>query len=119
MLTPAIMLNSSPAMWPVLPRHADPARIGLGVGDEFRNRFDRNRWIDLHHERDADEACDRRNIVDEIEVEFLVERCTDGVCPGGDEERIAARGCTHDRLGADVASRPRPVLDDKLLPQPP
>src|SRR5215467_10110426 len=113
------MLNSSPAMWPVLPRHADPARIGLGVGDEFRNRFDRNRWIDLHHERDADEACDRRNIVDEIEVEFLVERCTDGVCPGGDEERIAVRGCTHDRLGAMLLPAPGRFSTTILLSQPP
>ena len=29
-------------------RHVDLARIGLGVGDELRDRLGRNRWIDHH-----------------------------------------------------------------------
>src|SRR6516165_10100025 len=53
--------------------HVDLARIGFGIGDEFGNRLSWNRWIDHHHERPADDACDRCDVTDEVEVELLVE----------------------------------------------
>ena len=83
MSTPVIILNSSPATWGRGPdagrRHVDLARIGLGVGDELGNRLGRNRWIYLHDSGDADEACDRRDVADEIEIELVVKRRVDRV----------------------------------------
>ena len=35
------------------------------------------------------------------------------------EERVAVRSRTHDRLGADVGAGARPVLDDEWLAEPP
>ena len=55
-------------------RHVDFARIGLGIGDELENRLGRNRWVDLHDERHADNGPDRRDIVQEIEVEIFIKR---------------------------------------------
>ena len=60
MLTPAIILNSSPATCGRGPgagrRHVDLARIGLGIGDELGNRFGRKRWMDHHDVGLADDA---------------------------------------------------------------
>src|SRR5215469_6192228 len=56
--------------------------------------------------------------MEEIEVE-LVEKRRTGCVRGDDiEERIAVRGCPHRRLGADIATRTGPVLDDELLTEP-
>src|SRR6202521_5781430 len=53
-------------------RHADPAGIGLGVGDEVRNRLRWMRWIHHHHKRCAHDARDWRNVANEIKVELLI-----------------------------------------------
>ena len=83
MSTPVIILNSSPATWARRSvagrRHVDLARIGLGIGDELGNRLGRNRWVDHHDEGTADDARDRRDVADEIVIEFLVERRVDRV----------------------------------------
>ena len=83
MSTPAIILNSSPAMMGRGPvagrRHVDLAGIGLGIGDELGNRLGRNRWIDHHDIGHADDARDRRDVADEIEIELVVERRVDRV----------------------------------------
>jgi putative ABC transport system substrate-binding protein len=60
-------------------RHIDLARIGLGVRDELGNRLGRDRWMDGHDKRLADDGCDRRDVADEIEIEFVVERRVDRV----------------------------------------
>ena len=60
-------------------RHVDLARIGLGIGDELGNGLGRNRWIDHHDIGHADDACDRRDVADEIEIELVVERRVDRV----------------------------------------
>ena len=60
--------------------HVDLARIGFGIGDEFGNRLSWNRWIDHHHERGADDACNRCDVADEVEVELIVK-------DGGDRVR--------------------------------
>ena len=60
-------------------RHVDLAGIGFGIGDELGNRLGRNRWIDLHDDGHADDARDRRDVADEIEIELVVERRVDRV----------------------------------------
>ena len=99
-------------------RHVDLARIGLGIGDELGNRLGRNRWIDHHDEGRADDARDRRDVADEIEIELVVERRVDRVRRQDQEQRIAVRRRAHDRLGADIAAGARPVLDDEWLAEP-
>jgi len=48
-------------------RHADFARIGLGVGDElWEGPVGTNGLI--HNEGEGGESDDRRNVVDEIEI---------------------------------------------------
>ena len=66
----------------------------------------------------ADDARDRRDVADEIEIELVVERRVDRVRRADQEERVAIRGRTHDRLGGDIAAGARPVLDDELLAEP-
>ncbi len=122
MLTPVIILNSSPATWRRGPdagrRHVDLARIGLGVGDELGNGLGRNRWMYLHDVGRADDARDRRDVADEIEIELVVERRVDRIRRTDQQQRIAVRRRTHDRLGADIAGGARPVLDDEGLAEP-
>ena len=121
MSTPAIILNSSPAIWSRFrsrPSHVDLARIGFGISDELRNRFGRNRWIDHHDSGARGNARDRRDVADEIEIEFVVERRVDRVRRTGQEKRITVRWRIHGRFGADIGARARPVLDDELLAEP-
>ena len=66
----------------------------------------------------ADDARDRRDVADEIEIELVVERRVDRVRSRDQEERVAVGGRTHDRLGADIAAGARPVLDDEWLAEP-
>src|SRR5256884_3631121 len=95
-------------------RHADLARIGLGIGDELGDRFGWNRWMDYHDLGKADDARDGRDVADKIEIELFVEGRIDRVCRSDQEKRVAIRGRTHDSLGADIAPSARPILDDKL-----
>src|SRR5262249_48887510 len=60
----------------------------------------------------------RRDVTDEIEVELVIERRVDRVGRMDQEERIAIRGRTHDRLRGDITAGARPVLDDELLAEP-
>jgi hypothetical protein len=68
-----------------------------------------------HHARHADNAGDRSNIANKIEIELVVQRRVDRVVAPGHEQRIAVRRCAHDRLGADIAAGSRSVLDDEWL----
>jgi hypothetical protein len=99
-------------------RHVDLARVGFGIGDELGNTPGRERRIDLHDEGRAGEACYRRNIADEIEIELFVERRVDKVWRTDHQERIAVRRRTHDRLGANIAAATRPVFNDEWLAEP-
>src|SRR5262249_18101255 len=61
----------------------------------------------------------RGKVADEIEVELVMERRVGGACVGPDhEQRVAVRRRAHDRLGADIATRARPVLDHEWLAKP-
>src|SRR5262249_5096904 len=54
-------------------RKADLAGIAFGVSDELGNGLGWNRWIDHHDAGHANDACNRRDVADEIEIEFLIE----------------------------------------------
>jgi hypothetical protein len=57
--------------------HIDFARIGLGVGNELRDRLGRHRWIDHHDKSATSNAPDRCDVTDEIVIEVRVERRVD------------------------------------------
>src|SRR5215475_8057926 len=95
--------------------HVDAARIRPGVGNEFGNRFGRNRWRYDHHHWQAHNARDRRNVAKENEIELVVESRVDWTRHVSLEERIAVRLCAHDRFGADIAAATRTVFCDELL----
>src|SRR6516165_8370682 len=99
-------------------RHANLARISLGVGDELGNRLHWYRWMDLHDKRRTGDAGDRSNIADEIEIKLVVERRVDRVAGEDQKERIAVRLRPHDRLRADIAARARSIVDYELLAEP-
>jgi len=63
------------------------------------------RWIHLHDILLAMNACDRRDVADQIEIELVVERGVDRVHRIGQKERIAVRRRTHDRFGGNVSGR--------------
>src|SRR5262249_43974795 len=50
--------------------------------------------------------------------ELVVERGVDRSRCADLEQRIAVRRCLHDRLRADIAGGPRPVLDDEWSAEP-
>ena len=53
------------------------ARIAFCVGDEFRNRRDRNCRVHQHNVWGAHDAGNWRDVADEIEIEFLIKRGID------------------------------------------
>src|SRR5262245_41651834 len=57
----------------------------------------------------------RRNIANEVVVEFFEQCCIDCCGSTDHEERIAVCRRTHDRLYTDIATTARTVLDDELL----
>src|SRR5262245_65697945 len=94
---------------------ANLARIGFRVGDEFRNRLGWNRWRHYHYQRLAANARDRRDIAEEIEIEFVVESRIDRVGWTDQKKRVAICGRANDCLGADIATCAWPVLDHEWL----
>ena len=93
------------------------ARVGLGVSDQFGNGLDRDRWIDLEHVGNAEEACNGGEVANEIEIEITVERRVDRVRRCSHQERIAIGGRSRDHLGADIATGARAIVEDKWLTQ--
>ena len=63
-------------------------------------------------------ARDRRDVADEIEVEFVVERRVGRVGAPDHEQRVSVCGRAHDRLGTDVGTATGPVVDYELLAEP-
>src|SRR5262245_20123111 len=74
--------------------------------------------MDHRHVRNADDAGDRRDVADEVEIEFVVEGRIDQICPRDKEERVAVRRRAHDRFGADIAATAWPVIDHEWLAEP-
>jgi hypothetical protein len=62
-------------------------RIGLGIGDELKNRLGRKRRSYLKRESLAADARDRRDVADEIVVELFVERRIDRALNRDQEQR--------------------------------
>src|SRR5262245_20122845 len=96
-------------------RHVDLAGIGLGVGDELRNRRGRKRWMYHNYAGLAANAGDRYDVAEEIEIELGVECRIDRIRRPDQEKRIAIRRCPYDRLGPNVAGSARAVLNNKGL----
>src|SRR5262245_42479228 len=71
--------------------HADLARIGLGVGNEFGNRFCWYGWMHHHDQRSADHADDCK-VTDEIEIELVVHRSVSSRGAIDPEKCIAVSG---------------------------
>src|SRR5262249_43829367 len=65
-----------------------------------------NRRIHYHDIGKADDGCDRCDIADEIEIEFVVKGRVDCVRWTHHEQHIAVSGLAHDGLGVDVAAAP-------------
>jgi hypothetical protein len=99
-------------------RHAELARIGLSVSDEFGNGLGWNRWVHGHYVGHPEDACDWRDVADEIEVEPVEERDVDRRLRVDHEKCVAVRRCARDYLSGDIAGRARPVFDNKLLTEP-
>src|SRR5262252_11074004 len=122
MLTPAIILNSSPATWGPEPMPADAMLIlpGLALAYAMNSGtvFGRNRWIDLQDEWSADHPRDRRDVAEKNKIQLGIERRVDRAGWRGQQERIAICGRTHDRFGTNIGARARPVLDNEWLAQP-
>src|SRR5262249_44178290 len=95
--------------------HVDLAWIGLGESNEIRNGLGRKRRIDLHHLGHAEDASDRRDVANEIEIELVVERRIDRVRGDDQDERMPVRGRTHHCFSGDIAAGARPVLNDEWL----
>ena len=68
--------------------------------------------------RHADDAGDRGDVADEVELQIIVERGVDRVRHGGEQQRVAVgRGADHG-LGADIAAGAGAVFDHEGLPEP-
>jgi hypothetical protein len=96
----------------------DLARISLGVGNKLGDALDRHRRINLQHRRRLHDACNRHNAFYEIEIEVGIKRSVDRVRLGDEKQRVAVGVGVYRRLGGDVATGTRPVLDDQLLAEP-
>ena len=66
----------------------------------------------------AQDARDRCNVSDEIEIELVVQRRVDRIRRGNPKKRITIRLGAHDCLGSDIRACTWPVLDDELLVEP-
>src|SRR5215510_11407586 len=67
----------------------------------------------------AHDACDRRDVADDIEIELFIQRRVDRVRRGHQEKCVAVRWGTHDRFGADIGAATWAVFYDELLAEPP
>ena len=71
----------------------------------------------MHHRDvgDAHDTRDRRNVLEEIEAELVVERRVDGIGRIDQQECIPVGGRAHDGLGGEIVSGAGPVLDNDWL----
>src|SRR5262245_33972367 len=89
--------------------------MGPGIVDELRNCPGWERWIHDQGIRRERDTGDGRNVLDEMEIQVVVERRVDGVRRRYDQQRVTIGGRAHHGLGADVAARTWPVLDNERL----
>ena len=99
-------------------RHVDLAGIGLGIGDEFRDRLRRHVRIHLHHQRNERNARHGCGVVHEVEMQVAVDRRVDRVGGHGKQQRVAVRRRFHRIFGSDVAARSGPIVNHDRLAEP-
>jgi len=78
----------------------------------------RKRRVHQHDKGRFDDARDRCDIADEIEIEIVIERRIYRARRTSQEDRVAIRRCAHDRLNAYIGTRARPVLNSEWLSEP-
>ena len=66
----------------------------------------------------AADACDRRDVAEEIEAELVVERRIDRVRRTDQQQRVAVGSRAHHGLGGNIGGSPGPVFDNELLAKP-
>jgi hypothetical protein len=96
----------------------DLTGVSLGIGDQVRDRFGRERRVGDRDEGGNANARDRREVADEIEIQTRVERGIDCIGRYRDQQRIAVRRRVSGIFSADIAGGARPVVDDELLTEP-
>src|SRR5262249_31910474 len=99
-------------------RNVDFAWISLGISDELGDRLGRNRWMHHHDVGHDNNAGDRRDVADEIEVELVIECRVERVRRSGHKERSAAGERPHEGLGGIITAGAGRVLDDEWLAEP-
>ena len=122
MSTPAVSLNSSPAMWMPVPTPAEAkfSLPGLALACAISSGMVLTGSVGIDH-HDVGRACgagDRRDVAQEVEAQLLIERVVDRVRRHPLQQRVAVRRRLHHRLGPDVAAGARPVLDQDRLAEP-
>src|SRR5262249_44147017 len=68
-----------------------------------------------HDEGQVRNACDRRNVSNEIEGELVIECRVDRVDCTRNKQRVTFRGRPNDDLSADICGRSWTVLNDEWL----
>src|SRR5262249_56547500 len=96
----------------------DLAGVGWAKIEKSRNGVGGNGGINRHNVDRAQQACDRFNITNEIEIKLGIERRVDRVRRRDEKECVAVGGRPYDRLRADIAAGTWPVLDNELLTRP-
>ena len=98
--------------------HVDLAGIALGVGNELGNGLGGNRRMNRQDTGQASDACNRRDVSNEIELKSLIERRIDRRRRRDEQQGIAIRRRMHDGLGGDIGRRAGAVLHHELLTEP-
>lgn len=98
--------------------HGDLAGIDPGIGDQVGHAVRRQRGMHHDDHGHADDAADGRDVADEVEVEFWIERGVDRIRYGRKQQRVAVGGRIDHGLGADIAAGAGTVLGDEGLAKP-
>ena len=116
-------LSTSPDRWLDEPLPAEPKRhlagIGLGVGDQFGDRFGRHVRIHHQHVHVGHRQRDVREVPDRVVRQLrAVDVRIDGVAAGGREpDGVAVRRGLRDPVAADRGARAADVFDHHRLPE--
>ena len=87
------------------------------MGCEFQKGLRGKKWIQHQDERQLNDGRNRRDVANEIVIEFVVKRCVDRVVRIDQEEGIAVRRSLHDHFGSNIPTGARSVVDDNRLAQ--
>src|SRR5262249_8859310 len=66
----------------------------------------------------ATDTRNRRDVADEIEIEFVVEGSVDRIRTSDQKQRVAICWRTHDGFSGNISTGTGPILDDKWLAEP-